>query len=238
MKLLTWNCQMALHKKLEPLLRLQPDLAVIPEMASPAKLGTAFQRDCGFNLEWTGHTETKGLGVLINPDWDYRIADSYRSEFELFLPIEIHAPVRFNVLAVWAFNHRAKAIAADSNRTVDVLKHYAAWIASAPTLVMGDFNNSVVWDRPGKPTNFDAIQALLGELGLCSLYHSHFNQAFGDETAPTLCMRKDKTAPYHVDYLFMPDAWLPDCVTFQMGAPNHWLQYSDHVPMAVELLIP
>ncbi len=38
MRLVAWNCAMALHRKFEALLRLRPDVAVIAECAEPGRL--------------------------------------------------------------------------------------------------------------------------------------------------------------------------------------------------------
>ncbi|MFT7585290.1 MAG: hypothetical protein ACI9EW_001714, partial [Cellvibrionaceae bacterium] len=35
MKIVAWNCNMAFRRKLDPLLSLQPDIAVISECAQP-----------------------------------------------------------------------------------------------------------------------------------------------------------------------------------------------------------
>lgn len=229
---------MALHKKLSFLLRFQPDVAVIPEMASPNRFDAAFRHDCDFNMEWAGHIDSKGLGVLINRDWRYRIADCYRPDFELFLPIEIEAPVRINLLAVWAFNHRAKAISSKENRTVNVIKYYSDWIASAPTVMMGDFNHSVVWDKPSKPSNFVNIVSQLSELDLISLVHDHFNWEFGMENAPTLYLSRDRAKPYHVDYIFVPKSWVQsERVRIEVGQAEEWLGQSDHMPLISEMNI-
>ena len=39
MRLVVWNCAMALHRKIDALMALRPDLAVIPEAAEPGRLG-------------------------------------------------------------------------------------------------------------------------------------------------------------------------------------------------------
>ena len=44
MKIITWNCQGAFRKKAQPLLTLQPTLAVIQECECPAKL--RFPQNC------------------------------------------------------------------------------------------------------------------------------------------------------------------------------------------------
>ena len=38
MRLVAWNCAMALHRKFEALLSLRPDVAVIAECAEPGRL--------------------------------------------------------------------------------------------------------------------------------------------------------------------------------------------------------
>ena len=38
MRLIAWNCNMAFHRKVEPLLALRPDIAVISECAEPGRL--------------------------------------------------------------------------------------------------------------------------------------------------------------------------------------------------------
>ncbi len=35
MKLVVWNCRMALHEKWDALVAMGPDIAVVPEAASP-----------------------------------------------------------------------------------------------------------------------------------------------------------------------------------------------------------
>jgi hypothetical protein len=64
MRIVVWNCAMALHAKWDRLMSLRPDVAIVPECAGPAVLckrrGAA--EPCSF--EWDGHNQNKGLGVF------------------------------------------------------------------------------------------------------------------------------------------------------------------------------
>ena len=237
MKIVAWNCQGALHNKFDNLAALGPDLAVIPEMASPEVLKRKIRNQLGFSAEWVGQSENKGLGVLINPQWDYQIAECFDPQFELFLPVEILTPRRINVLAVWAFNHRAKNNSPAANATNNVLKFYTDWIGNAPTIILGDFNNSVIWDKPGSLNNFREIIATLKSLGLSSLYHQQFNQSLGTEEDSTLFMYRKQDKRYHVDYFFASQQLLDNCGKLLIGKPSDWLQISDHAPLSLEIMI-
>lgn len=69
MKIVTWNCQGALHNKIDDFLLLIPALAVIPKMASPAVLRNKLRSEMNFQAVWIGQGANKRLGVLINTDW-------------------------------------------------------------------------------------------------------------------------------------------------------------------------
>jgi hypothetical protein len=42
--------------------------------------------------------------------------------------------------------------------------------------------------------------------------------------------------PYHIDYLFVPTAWLKDLVSFDLGDYDAWCAsgLSDHAPLSAE----
>jgi exonuclease III len=46
---------------------------------------------------------------------------------------------------------------------------------------------------------------------------------------------KQARRPYHLDYLFLPQAWLSRLKTLQVGAADAWLAYSDHVPVVADV---
>jgi exodeoxyribonuclease-3 len=107
------------------------------------------------------------------------------------------------------------------------------------TVVAGDANNSVVWDKPGKASNFANLAAALGSKGLVSAYHRHRGVELGAEGEPTLYWRdrRQDGLRYHIDYCFIPEPWLPAVTEVRVGDFERWVGrgLSDHVPVIVEL---
>jgi hypothetical protein len=66
MRILVWNCKMALSRKRQPLYALGADVAVIPECAKKC-VDLCIKE--GFDGCWFGDNPNKGLGVLIRKPW-------------------------------------------------------------------------------------------------------------------------------------------------------------------------
>jgi hypothetical protein len=102
MRIVTWNCNRQLGRKLQPLLDLAPDIAVVQECEK------SLQVPDGFTYKWTGVFPNMGLGVLARDPQMRTLA--YDEEWTFFLPAELPS-LRVTLLATWAFNHRAKSLA-------------------------------------------------------------------------------------------------------------------------------
>jgi len=55
---------MALHRKFSALMSLRPDIAVIPECASPERLRNNMDLPDDATIAWTGDNPNKGLGIF------------------------------------------------------------------------------------------------------------------------------------------------------------------------------
>jgi endonuclease/exonuclease/phosphatase family metal-dependent hydrolase len=99
--------------------------------------------------------------------------------------------------------------------------------------VAGDFNHSVVWDRPNGPNNFAAIDELMRELGLRSAYHSEMGESFGRESCGTYFHTKKAEKPYHIDYVYAHHAIPVRQVSVEPF--SEWRRESDHVPIIVDI---
>ena len=219
---------MSLHSKWERLMSLQPDIAVIPECAHPDRIAQKLKAPLPASYIWTGDNPNKGLGVFAFGK--YQVETSVEATAQkLFLPARVCGPLSFNMLGVWAFNHRArgveKPVSAPTRQAFSDLKSF---IQERPTIVAGDFNHSVQWDRPGWEGNFEAIATALADLGLVSAYHAHRGAAFGQEVEKTHFFRKGP-AEYHIDYCFLPKNWALTDV--EVGIRGMWLDHSDHAPL-------
>lgn len=241
MRLVAWNCNMALHRKLDALLALRPDVAVISECAEPARLERLSR---AWPIEhdpiWIGNNPTKGLAVLTFNGYRARLAENFAPYLRHIAPVHIDGPMRFNLLAVWAQNANEGSIRKHQLGALRrALTRYRDFLTHAPAIVAGDLNHNVIWDKPGWRINHATTVDTLGRLGLVSAYHAITGEAQGRETTPTIYWRdRARDGPtYHIDYVFVPAAWLPAISAFHVGDFDDWCGngLSDHVPITVEI---
>jgi exodeoxyribonuclease-3 len=231
MRILVWNINMAVHRKVALLRQLNPDIAIIPECAAPEVI-RAKQPEFSFtDAQWQERSPHKGLGVFSFGAFRLTRSAAFDPRFAVVLPIEVTGRTRFNLLAVWALNFRAGS----GGTLLDALCHYREFLAATEAVVAGDFNNSIFWDRPDKRTNFAKIADTVAELGLTSAYHAVTGEAFAQERSPTLWFLKRPQQGYHIDYCFVPRRWLTGPVSVWVGQAEQWLAYSDHAPLVVSV---
>mgnify|MGYP000542421204 CR=1 FL=1 len=226
MKIVTWNCNLNLERKFDLLQSLTPDIAIIQECE---KLPEGYFPNRKFF--WTGRIESKGLGILIK-DSSARLQSDFNPNLINFLPIETDS---LKILGIWAYNHRAVKFGDDvSGNTIDAINHYRQWLQedSHPCLVGGDFNNSVIWDKPNNNNNFQNINRNLESLGYTSAYHYDTKDGFGQEDNPTFFHTKNRKKTYHIDYIYLKGL---EAIQVDVGAYDEWIKLSDHVPVIANL---
>ena len=228
MRIVSWNCNLKLAKKFDQVAELKPDILVVQECE---RLPVDYFPGASFH--WLGQSENKGLGVVLFGQRT-RIASCYDNKLAFFLPLELEGGV--HLLACWAFNHRAATRFGEEFRgsAVDALEHYNDWLNQGQTaMVIGDFNNSVVWDKKNKHSNFANIDTGMKALGLHSAYHTVTGEVFGEEQKPTLFHTKNKDKPYHIDYCYLPESM--NCEV-KVGKFDEWIGVSDHMPLIVDVI--
>ena len=77
----------------------------------------------------------------------------------------------------------------------------------------------------------------MADLGLVSAYHSHARSEQGKEPDPTIYWRRHQDAPFHIDYVWIPQKWASAVLDVQVGTYATWVEggLSDHVPLTVRL---
>jgi len=220
--IVTWNSNLTLRKKLDRLLGLNPDVAVVQECERDLSVPE------GYHYNWVGENPRKGLGVLVKDD-TATVHPSWRDEWTYFLPLELGSS-ELKILATWAFNHRADRVgSARVGNPISVIEELDGWLSQGRSLMVGDFNNSVVWDRKGKADNFAAIDAALNQHGLASAYHQLTGEGFGQESRPTFLHQKNPTKSYHIDYCYVHHSLgVRDVRVLPF---DDWKDLSDHVPV-------
>ena len=240
MRIVAWNCNMALDRKVETLLALKPDIAVVSECAEPARLR---QRGAARWFEgepvWIGRNPHKGLAVFAFNGYAARLSPLYHPALRYVAPVEVAGPTRCNLLAVWAQNASAGGVR--KNRTGPLrraLRRYNAFLGEAPAVIAGDLNSNTIWDKPGWRNNHATKVQIMAGMGLVSAYHAVRGEAHGAEREPTLYWRdRTKDGPtYHIDYVFLPEPWAKTA-RVAIGSFEEWCGagLSDHVPVTVDI---
>ncbi len=241
MRLVAWNCNMALHRKMDALLELEPDVAVVSECARPERLRQKLpDADVIGGITWVGRNPNKGLAIITFNGYSAGLMDQYDPDLEWVAPVHIEGEISFTLLAVWALNLSGGNYRKDQPGPFRIsLDRYVDLFADRPMAVAGDLNNNAIWDRPGWPINHvDAVE-ILGERGLASVYHETTGEQQGQERTPTIYWRdRSETGPtYHLDYIFLPTQWLQNIREFEVGTFSDWCGsgLSDHVPLVVDV---
>jgi len=108
-----------------------------------------------------------------------------------------------------------------------------------PPSLSNDWNSNTIWHRPGRRNNHVTKVRLLSQMGLASAYHHLRREAHGQETIPTHYWRdrREDGPTHHIDYVFLPSAWLANVTHLEVGRFADWCGsgMSDHVPIVLDL---
>ena len=186
LRLVVWNCNMALHNKLDALAGLHLDVAVICECANPEIVRAKSKGRLPESVVWTGENTNKGIAVIGNGLWRVRLDESYDSSIRHVVPVHVDGPRPFRLLAVWAFNRGDNYDDMGRGPLARALRRYEGFCRQSPLVVAGDFNNNAIWSEPGNQTHSHAVDvAALAKCGVFSAYHHKRNVAQGQEPDPT-----------------------------------------------------
>jgi endonuclease/exonuclease/phosphatase family metal-dependent hydrolase len=182
---------------------------------------------------WFGENPRLGVAVLARPP--FRVtAEPGRAGSRSMFAARVDGPISFTVLAVWA-----RAEPSYSAALRQGLACYGDLLSAGPTVILGDLNSSVAWDAQRGRTDHLAFETTLREqFGLVSAYHAATGEAPGQESRPTHYWRWKESAPFHLDYCYLPAAWLPGLQTVTVGSYREWADVSDHRPLVVDVHPP
>lgn len=233
LRLVSWNCNgglITVPGKAGGLLGLEPDVAVVMECSNRIERIGELEL-----VRWAGRLENKGLGVFAKPHLGARVDQSHEADREFFLPVEL-TEVAFRVLAVWAMNYRGIEGGPDYGRTHDAIRHYRTFLTDGD-LVVGDFNDNAVWDRPSRP-HYATTSSLLDEMGYSNVYHERTGEHPGSESAETYYQYRHRDKGFFIDHAFLRRDRMAHVREFSIGEPEAWIQVSDHMPLVVDLDLP
>ncbi len=231
LRIVTWNCNMALRLKFERLRSLRPDVAVIQECADPAG-ANGWHPDCTA-FEWIGFNPDKGLGIFTFGDLALAKHPGYAEAYALYLPVAVTGRCRFNLLGVWSADPRRIPEGA-TNDPLTALRHYRNFLAAGPAIVAGDFNRlpQQLSARRGGPGS--SVVDVLAGAGLTNADYAMSDASGQQALRRTHYHQRKFSRGFVVDYMFIPAAEVARLTAFGVGDPHDWITWSDHVPLVAE----
>ena len=143
MRIISWNCGSGFHRKIEALLALAPDVAVVQECADLDSLARKAPEFAPTGALWTGDNPHKGLGVFsFGP---YRLSRVGAADASVTYAIAacVVGPSAFNLVALWSHYGKSPVTVAEPGPTVRALRTYASFLTKRPSIMAGDLNNHV-----------------------------------------------------------------------------------------------
>lgn len=249
MKIVSWNCNGALRRKTQHLDLLDADVCIIQECENPEFADDKFKRWAGDYL-WTGSSKSRGLGIF--PRKGNRVREqnwqgSFRfegatntsqawswtsSDLKLFLPFTINDD--YTVLGVWTKPDGAHAFKY-VGQLWKYLQIHRGQLSRPRTVIVGDFNSNSIWDQSDRWWNHSDVMNEMEAIGLLSSYHLLNGEMQGKEKTPTFFMQRNLEKPYHIDYALISSD-LTARSRLSIGAAADWLEFSDHMPITLELV--
>ena len=233
---------MALHRKIDVLMTLRPDLAVLSEAAQPERIVAHAPELANASLAWTGRYPNQGLLVAGFGTTVVELRqDLHDDQLHHMAPICVNGlpglETPIHLLGVCAQNKRRRDNPGPLRRA---LRKYDCFLRAAPSVVAGDFNNSVRWDKREWQINHANALSDLARLGMVSAYHVARNAEQGNELEPTYFQHYREEDNYHIDYVFMPKEWSNRAFSVIVGRYRDWIEpcISDHVPLVLEIMPP
>jgi len=248
MKILTWNCNGALRKKLFALEQFDADILIIQECEDPTQSTEAYRNWAGDYI-WKGKNKNKGIGIF--PKKQHRVKNlnwtgefflsglhstspslKWRSEdLQLFVPFSINGKI--TILAVWTKGREDQAFGY-MGQFWKYLQIHRSDLASGTTVILGDFNSNAQWDKPDRWWSHSDTIVELQKIGLESAYHMQTGETQGRESKPTFFLQRNEGKPYHIDYTFLSSDLL-ESANLHVGNYQEWIKLSDHVPLLLEI---
>jgi hypothetical protein len=229
MNLVSWNCAGAFRTKFQTLAQFSADLHVVQECEDPARSTHDAYRAWASNYLWVGANKNRGLAVFAREGIRLELMQLEPGPLQLFLPCRINGST--SLLAVWTKQANSPTFQYIGQLWKYLQLHKQAF-SSSKWLVVGDFNSNVIWDKWDRWWNHTDVVRELDALGLGSAYHHARGVAQGAEPEPTLYLQRNMKKAYHIDYAFLPKAWLTGC-DVSVGSPSEWMERSDHMPLRV-----
>lgn len=233
MKILSWNCGLALRRKVSYVNTCMPDIAVIQECEKPEKISF---RHKGLQLTdslWVGPNKNIGIGIFAFNGYKLELFPQYDESLKWIIPVRVRGKENFNLLGVWAVNNPLDRRASYIGQVYLALQKYADLLGE-PTILVGDFNSSIIWDDIPRVGNHSTVLELLARHNIFSTYHIYYGEEQGKESRKTYYFNNYLHQSYHTDFCFASQTFLDRMERVEVGSYGNWHGISDHCPLIID----
>jgi len=179
---------------------------------------------------WFGDNPHKGLGIFSFSNYDVSLAPYYNPEYKYVIPLLIDHVLMFHI---WAMPDPKNKKRSYVGQVWAALQYYESHIGDN-TILAGDFNSHVQWDKERPNGNHSSVVKFLSDKAIVSTYHHTKNIDQGRELDPTIYLLKQKQRPYHLDYCFVSKSMITARTMVEVGQYHDWIKLSDHMPLIVD----
>jgi len=230
MRLVCWNIQSATEKRWDPLLRLEPDIAVLPESArTHGRLaGSLLAPETSW--QWVGASPGRGLAVAGFGIRSVPVPIEPTGRWAVAAKLAVAGTSPLLVLGIWSVPRQGRY----AREVLRAIETHAEQLQGRTAAVMGDFNIS---GEGVEARGFHQVLDALSELGMVSAYHAFFDEKPGAESVPTYFHLRKRDRPFHIDYCFLSPDLAARVSDVRVGEYDEWVGagHSDHVPLTVDL---
>jgi hypothetical protein len=225
LRLIAWNCHHgSVSARLAELATFAPAIVFLQE-CQPSR------RPPLSNSCMTLRVNARKCIALASLNADYQITPlrPRPNRGRAIVAATVTGPASFTALGIWAQGPR---YVDDVMRTLDA---YHRVLQSGPAVVMGDLNSGSNLTRQPPSKGHARILAALKDCGLVSAYHAFHGVAHGHEAHPTYRHQRKISKPWHIDFCFVPIAWVENLQAVEVVDGEDWPTKSDHLPLNVEI---
>lgn len=219
MKIVSWNCCCAFRKKFHLIEHEDADIYVIQECENPDRYLKEFSA-FPYKHYWFGKNHNKGLCVFVRKNFDVKI-NILNDKYNYFLSALVN---NYTIIGVWA---NTPYIEEYYEYQKENINQY-----TDKTILIGDFNSNAKWDKLHRNKNHTVVTKELNEHGFVSAYHHISSEKQGSETTNTFYLHRNVAKGHHIDYCFLKPNILE---AFEILDDIRWLEYSDHVPLVLNI---
>jgi exodeoxyribonuclease III len=217
-----------------------PDIIVIQECEDLKTINFDLFSNTPSDIYWIGDNPKKGLGVITFNDFKISLYDDYDNSYKYILPLEISRnDITYNLIGVWTqiVGKHNKDHKNYIRQVVLSMEKYDSFIKPDNTIIIGDFNSNLKWEKPRRHIDYDHKYVVeeLQKKGIESSYHYYFKEEQGDETRPTFFYHHKEEKTFHLDFCFLSKNLIDRLNKVKVGKYEDWIKYSDHVPMIIEI---